>query len=611
MMPTIPAAETPDSRTRVRDHSTSTIATTGHAGEAVGLRRAIFGALVAASIVAMLALFARVLSPGGYGLADIALIVCFGLTLPWMVVGFWNAAIGFILGRFSANPLRAVFPSAAAAQSESPIVESTAILLCIRNEVTPRLVRNLAAMMADLAATPDAHRFHIYVLSDSNAPAIIDAEATAFAAMAEQWRGRIALTYRLRADNAGYKAGNIGDFCARWGNDHTFALVLDADSFMSAAAILRLVRIAQSDPRIGILQSLVVGLPSTSAFTRIFQFGMRLGMRSYTLGSAWWQADCGPYWGHNALLRLKPFTRYAQLPTPQKPEDQILSHDQIEAVLMRGGGSHVRVIAEEFESWEENPPNLIEFLRRDLRWCRGNLQYWRFLAMPGLKPVSRCQLLFAMLMFLGSPGWIGLIVIGTLALALTDTPGDMLDMTAGFAMFVLVLAMWYAPKIATVADILSRKEARAAFGGTARFAASVATEVTVFMMLSSIMWFGHTLLILSLPFGRPLEWAGQMRDGQRIPLAQAIAAFWPHTLLGMGLLALLGATHPAALPYAIVLVGGLALSIPLAVLTANPRFGRFATRLGIGRLPEETTEPTALRPLVLPAIAAARSRAAE
>jgi len=595
----------------VRDHSTLGIATTGHAGEAVGLRRAIFGALVAASIVAMLALFARALSPGGYGFADMALIICFGLTLPWMVVGFWNAAIGFIVGRFSANPLHTVFPEAAAGQSESAIVESTAILLCIRNEDTPRLVRNLAAMMADLAATPDAHRFHVYILSDSNAPAIIDAEASAFAALAEQWRGRIALAYRLRADNAGYKAGNIGDFCARWGDNHTFALVLDADSFMSAAAILRLVHIAQSDPRVGILQSLVVGLPSTSAFTRIFQFGMRLGMRSYTLGSAWWQADCGPYWGHNALLRLKPFMQHAQLPMPQRPEDQILSHDQIEAVLMRRGGSHVRVIAEEYESWEENPPNVIEFLRRDLRWCRGNLQYWRFLAMSGLKPVSRCQLLFAMLMFLGSPGWIGLIVIGTLALALADTPGEMLDMTSGLAVFVLVLAMWYAPKIATVADILSRKDTRAAFGGTGRFAASVATEVAVFMMLSSIMWFGHTLLILSLPFGRPLEWAGQVRDGQRIPLAQAIIAFWPHTLLGAGLLALLAATHPGALPYAIVIVGGLALSIPLAVLTANPRFGRLLTRLGIGRLPEETSEPPALRPLALAAIAMARSRAAE
>jgi membrane glycosyltransferase len=30
-------------------------------------------------------------------------------------------------------------------------------------------------------------------------------------------------------------------------------------------------------------------------------------MKSYSIGSAWWQADAGPYWGHNALIRMRPF----------------------------------------------------------------------------------------------------------------------------------------------------------------------------------------------------------------------------------------------------------------------------------------------------------------
>ena len=121
------------------------------------------------------------------------------------------------------------------------------------------------------------------------------------------WRGRVALTYRRRANNIGFKAGNIGDFCERWGKDHDFAVMLDADSVMTVDLVLKLVRIMQIDPRLGILQSLVIGMPSASAFARIFQFGMRLGMRSYTIGSAWWQGDCGPYWGHNAIVRIAPF----------------------------------------------------------------------------------------------------------------------------------------------------------------------------------------------------------------------------------------------------------------------------------------------------------------
>ncbi len=83
---------------------------------------------------------------------------------------------------------------------------------------------------------------------------------------------------------------------------------------MAPSDILRLVRIMQANPCLGILQSLVVGLPTASPFARAFQFGMRLGMRSYTLGSAWWQGECGPYWGHNALLRVAPFREHCVLP---------------------------------------------------------------------------------------------------------------------------------------------------------------------------------------------------------------------------------------------------------------------------------------------------------
>ena len=150
------------------------------------------------------------------------------------------------------------------------------------------------------------------MLSDTSDAAMPRAEEERFAALAARWQGRIAITYRRRTVNTGFKAGNIRDFCERWGNGHEFAVTLDADSFMTAAAVLRLVRIMQADPKLGILQGLVVGLPSTSAFARLFQFGMRLGMRSYTIGSAWWQGDCGPYWGHNAVLRLAPFIAHCE-----------------------------------------------------------------------------------------------------------------------------------------------------------------------------------------------------------------------------------------------------------------------------------------------------------
>ena len=339
------------------------------------------------------------------------------------MIGFWNATIGLLIMRFARDPVAAVTPVVARVRGDEPIIASTAILLCIRNEPPERVVRHLAPTLEGLAAHADAGRFHVYVLSDTSEPAIAAAEDACFAALAAAWRGRIAITYRRRTVNTGFKAGNIRDFCDRWGKDHELAVMLDADSVMTADAVLRLVRLMQADPRLGILQSLVIGMPSTSAFARIFQFGMRLGMRSYTIGSAWWQADCGPYWGHNAAVRLAPFMTHCQLPVLAEGS-HVMSHDQVEAVLMRRAGYAVCVLAEEGASFEQNPPTLVEFIRRDLRWCQGNMQYWHFLRLPGLKPVSRYQLMFAILMFLGSPAWIGMLLIGTAAVAAAPTWSD-------------------------------------------------------------------------------------------------------------------------------------------------------------------------------------------
>ena len=257
-------------------------------------RRVLFCVLFAATMAGSLVLAALALSPGGFGIIDIVLLVLFAMSLPWMVAGFWNAMIGFLIMRFSEHPIAAVVPITGQLRGDEPINMSTAILLCIRNELPDRMIRNLEPMLAGLAASGFGDRFHIYVLSDTSDSDIATREEARFDLLANRWRGRLAITYRRRDINTGYKAGNICDFCERWGAQHEFGVTLDADSFMTADAVLRLIRIMQADPKLGILQGLVVGLPSTSAFARVFQFGMRLGMRSYTIGSAWWQGDCGP-----------------------------------------------------------------------------------------------------------------------------------------------------------------------------------------------------------------------------------------------------------------------------------------------------------------------------
>ncbi len=573
-------------------------------------RRALFAALVLSTIAVLLALAAHALSAGGFGIADALLLLCFGLTMPWSVIGFWNAAIGFVIMRFARDPIAAVVPSVARLRGDEPITASTAITIFVRNEPPDRVIRNLDTMMREIEAAGAAGSFHLYVLSDTGQSEIAALEDKGFAALADQWRGRIPVIYRRRETNTAFKAGNFWDFCQRWGSRHQFAVTLDTDSFMTAAAIMRMVRVMEADPKLGILQGLVVGLPSTSAFARIFQFGMRLGMRSWTIGSAWWQADCGPYWGHNAVVRLAPFIAHCHIPPLPGGGvlgGHVLSHDQIEAALMRRAGYDVRVLPEEDLGWEENPPTLIEFIRRDQRWCQGNLQYGYFVLLPGMKFISRFQLAFAMLMFLGSPAWIGLLVIGTLALSVSPTPAEFIRPEAGRALLAIILVMWFAPKIATVIDVLTRPRLRRAFGGTARFLSSAATETMFFILLSPIMWVCHTLFLAGVPFGRVIGWIGQVRDDHTVPWSQALHQLWPHTALGVAALGLVAATHPSAVVYVFLLAGGPALSIPLAVLTARPAVGQWLARIGIGRLPEETAPPLALTALALPAVAAART----
>ena len=561
------------------------------AGEALLRRRLLFGTLFGVTMAALLWLGAVACSPLHSPIRQAALLVPFAAVLPALVVGFWNAIIGLAIMRLARDPTVAINPAAGRVRGDEPITVSTAILLCIRNEAPGPLMVTLHAMMSGLFDAGVADRFHVYVLSDTTDPLIASDEEAGCGALATTFAGRMALTYRRREDNVGFKAGNIRDFCDRWGERHDFAITLDADSVMPASAILRMVRIMQAAPRLGILQGLVIGSPTWSAFARLFQFGMRLAMRSYTLGGAWWQGDCGPYWGHNAVLRLEPFRTHCELPILKGAGPLagcVLSHDQLEAVLMRRGGYEVRVLPEETLGFEQNPPTLMEFMRRDLRWCQGNLQYTRLLALRGLQPISRAQLTLAISMFVGSPGWMALFIAITAFVMRARDPGQVLRADAAGPLLALVLLMLQAPKIATMIDVLARRDLRRAFGGTPRFLASAAIEFGFSLLLLPILWVEHTRFMAGLLFGRSLGWPPQTRAVHALPWRLAVRRLWPQTVLGIGVLSALAVLAPAAIPYASIMAAGLALAIPLAVITALPAVGRGLVQFGIGRLPEET-----------------------
>ena len=547
-------------------------------------RRAGFAALVLSTSGALLWLMALTLFVDDVDPIGLLMLALFALTLPWTTIGFWNAVIGFAVMTFSRDPAQAVSPDLCNIDDDAPIDTSTALLICVRNEDTRRLQRNLEWMLQGLVTTGHASAFHLYMLSDSDDAAIAAAEAETAAALSARFHGLVQVTYRQRTVCTGYKAGNIRDFCERWGDRHPFAIVLDADSVMTAQSMLRLVRIMQARPHLGIVQTLVTGLPSASPFARVFQFGMRLGMRSYTLGSAFWQGDCGPYWGHNAILRVAPFTAHCDLPVlPGGPPlgGHVLSHDQVEAVLMRRAGYEVRVLPVEDGSWEENPPALPEFIRRDLRWCQGNMQYLKLLGLRDLLTVSRIQLVLAIAMYFGSLAWLLLMFAG-LVRQLPLRPDT------GLMLFVAILTMTFAPKLATLFNVLARARLRAAFGGTLRILASAFIELLLTTLLAPVSAVAISIFLLGLPFGRRVGWTSQQRDAAQVPLSVAVRCLWPQALTG---LMLAGATlwiAPGAFWFGLPIYLGLLLAIPLAMASASPALGRTMARAGLCRTPDET-----------------------
>ena len=564
-------------------------------------RRALFGVLVVATASLLLLAMARILGGDGLGTFDLILLACFAAMLPWNVIGFWNAVVGFAILIASRDPAAHVLPALRPAPA-GPVRARLAIAMPVYDESPERVLRHLAETVSSLRATA-AGDFAVFLLSDTQDPAKAAAEEAAFAGWRRRLGPGIRVEYRRRADNHGHKTGNLWNFLEQHGREFDLLLVLDADSVMSGDSVLRLVRTMEAHPEIGILQQLIVGLPSLSPFARIFQFGMRHGMRAYTVGSAWWQGDCGPYWGHNAVIRIAPFMAHCRLPTLPGPPPlggRVLSHDQVEAVLMRRAGWQVRVLPEEAGSYEENPPTLSDFVKRDLRWCQGNWQYVHLVGRPGLHPLGRAQLMLAILMYVSGPAWVlfSLVGFGRALAADGGMPAagaPVLGLSASWEPWALLagtMTMVFAPKLAGVAQVLASPRLRRAYGGVWRMLASSLVELVFSFVLAPIMAVAQALLVLGLAAGRTIRWEAQLRDSRVLSWREGARGLWPQTVLGLALVAVvwLGAPEPARI-WVALFAGPLLLSIPFAVVTSWVSLGAVLARLGICAVPEELDPP--------------------
>jgi membrane glycosyltransferase len=582
---------------------------------AMRMRRWAFFALVGLTCLGLFAWMTRLLGADGIDGLDVAMLALYAGTLPWVIIGLWNAVIGVALLHLRRDWLSLVLPLDGLDDDRSDVTAPTAIVMPVYNEDPTRVFRHLRVVENSLARTGQDAAFEIFLLSDTTDPDIAAEEARRFAAWQAVSPNPGRIHYRRRADNTRQKVGNIEDFCARWGDRFEHMIVLDADSLMTGEAILRLVRLMQRNPSLGILQTLAVGLPSSSAFARVFQFGMRHGMRAYTTGSAWWQGDSGPYWGHNAILRLAPFRAHCHLPRLNGNPPlggEILSHDQVEAALMRSAGYEVRVLPVEGGSYEENPPSLLDFIKRDLRWCQGNLQYFKLIGWPVWRPLGRVQLALAILMYLSAPMWLGFIALGMTRLfaggfapasdvAFSEALWSAVQWGEGVALFATMMTITFAPKIMGVLDILLSSAKRRLYGGGPRILAGTVVELVFGMLVSPVVAVAQTIFIGGLMVGRRITWNAQMRDPREVRWSQALPTLWPQTVVGVAMATGLAIYAPSMLPWAAPIVLAWLLAVPFAVGTAAPRLGRVLQRWRLCAVPEEFDTPPEIVAALAPA----------
>ena len=549
-------------------------------------RRILVVVLNLLSMAALAWAMSRVLGGRGWSVATIAFMTIYLIGLPWTLLGFWNSAIGFVILRLARDPVGYTNPAIRRTPADSPIAARTAVCLCVRNEDVAAAFGRLRVMIESLAATGAGDHFEFHVLSDTSRPEVAAAEEAEIQSLQALYPSA-GLHYRRRTLNTGYKAGNLEEFAHRALGRCDHMIVLDADSVMSGPAMLRLVRAMQANPTLGILQTLVVGRPSESAFTRIFQFGMRHGMRAQTTGSAWWQGSAGPYWGHNAIIRIAPFVQHCALPPiPGKGplRGAILSHDQVEAALMRGAGWQVRVIPDEYGSWEENPTNLPDFIKRDLRWCNGNLQYIHLLGMPGLIGMGRFQLINAIAMYVGAPMNFVMLLAG-LTIALTPNHPNLATSMA-FGLYAVSLLLGFAPRLLGVLDIILSGRA-SQYGGARRMIAGCALDWSFSMIIGPIMMIAQTVFIGGLAFGRKMIWDAQNRADRSISFEEALHGLWPQLLFGAVTATVLGLYVPLTLLWAGLTVLPCLIAAPFTCITSARWLGAAMTRARLCAIPDE------------------------
>jgi membrane glycosyltransferase len=529
-----------------------------------------FGSAVAATL-ALMGVFTDMFRLGGLSGFEAVLIGLIALSFFWIALTVATAALG------AARRLRRAAGGAGGAPAD-PL--DLALLMPVHNEAPDDVFGNAAAMLEALAARDDGHRYAFFVLSDTTDPAIAAVEARAFASLRARLPGA-PLYYRRRPQNTDRKTGNIADWIERWGGAYEAMLVLDADSLMSGEAVARLADELARDPSAGLIQTAPRIFGAETVFARAQQFSTFVYGSAFAEGLASWADREGNYWGHNAIIRTEAFAACAGLPRLRGlrgGDALILSHDFVEACLLRRAGWGVRLLADVEGSYEEVPPTLIDYIRRDRRWCQGNLQHLTILASRGFHAISRFHLLHGAVGYLMSPVWMALLLVWAglghyedrsliVYFSGYDPRPHWPELTAGKGLAVLLFmyGMLLLPKLLGALALLGSGVRASDLGGRGQFALSMAAEIALSVAYAPILMVQQTLAVGRTILGLRDAWAPQARSGRVQGWGLLLRMHAVETAMGAALLAGVGTGFVTLwlLPIAL----SLALAVPLSALS--------------------------------------------
>ncbi|MCO6160312.1 glucans biosynthesis glucosyltransferase MdoH [Asaia lannensis] len=549
----------------------------------------------------------RVLNSVGVSTLGIIVLALFVVLGAWISLSFTSSLAGFVsvlrhgglgLGISRDTPLPA-------------LMSRTAVLMPTYNEDPDRVLVGLRAIHDSLVATGRIDAFDFFMLSDTTDPDVWVREERAYLAFVEAVNGQGRIFYRRRPKNIDRKSGNLEEWVKRFGGAYQQMLTLDADSVMDGGLIVRTVSAMERHKNVALIQTLPVIIGGKTLFARMQQFAGRVYGPLIAHGIAWWHGSEGNYWGHNAVIRTRAFAEQAGLPhlPGRKPfGGGILSHDFVEAALMRRGGWAIHMIPGLFGSYEESPPSLTDVAIRDRRWCQGNLQHGKIVLSRGLHWISRMHMMVGIGAYITSPLWLLFLMFGILISLQShfDRPeyfGDtktlyphwpQVDPVQAKYVFIGTMAVLLAPKfLALIATLFDRSMLRSC-GGFVRLVVSILLETLIGGLIAPIAMLIHTSGVISILRGRDSGWNAQNRDDGRVSLKEVAHGYWIYTAFGIVLAAAAWSVSFSLFLWMTPVLVGLALAIPLAAMTASRDVGLWLRSWGLLLIPEEVNLPPIL-----------------